>query len=91
MCQAELLDYLKLLESKIDFLTDAVDMQKKRDKLMGEWVEEKVVMAMTGLSRNTLLRLRQQGHIIRSTLSGKSNFYRLSDFKKLLDKNEKEN
>jgi len=90
MCSVELIQYLKSLEAKIDLLTDAVSVQKKNKQLFGEWIEEKEVMAMTGLSRNTLLKLRNEGKIRRSTLAGKQNYYRLSDFKKLLDQNENE-
>ena len=66
-------------------------MQKKKDQLFGEWIEEKEIIALTGLSRNTLLKLRQQGKITRSSLAGKTNYYKASDFKKLIDRNEKEN
>lgn len=88
--QVELIEYIRLLERKIDLLTEAVGVQKKKDQLFGEWVEEKEVIIMTGLSRNTLFKLRQEGRITRSTLSGKQNYYRLSDFKKLLNRNENE-
>lgn len=88
--QVELIEYIRLLERKIDLLTEAVGVQKKKDQLFGEWVEEKEVIIMTGLSRNTLFKLRQEGLITRSTLSGKQNYYRLSDFKKLLNRNENE-
>lgn len=84
---ADLIDLIRLLEKKIDLLSDELIIQKKRDKLFGEWVEEKEIISLTGLTRNTLLRLRQEGRITRSTLSGKTNYYRLSDFKKLLEKN----
>jgi hypothetical protein len=83
-----LIQYLKTLEEKIDLLTEAVKVQKKKDRLLSEWIEEKEVIAMTGLSRNTLLKLRNEGRITRSTLAGKQNYYRISDFKKLLDRNE---
>ncbi len=83
----ELIDYIKKLEDKIDLLL----MQKKKTELLGDWIEEKEVIAITGLSRNTLLKLRQEGHITRSSIAGKRNYYKASDFKKLMSKNEKEN
>jgi hypothetical protein len=88
---AELKDYLELLELKIDAIHKAVQAQKKKDILFGEWVSEKEIIEMTGLSRNTLYNLRLQGKITRSSIGKKKNYYRISDFKKLLEKNEKEN
>ena len=64
-------------------------LQKERTTF-GEWVPEKEVIAVTGLSRATLLKLRNAGKVTSSTISGKQLYYRLSDFKKLLDKNELE-
>ncbi|TAH43648.1 MAG: DNA-binding protein [Bacteroidetes bacterium] len=80
--------YLKQLEQKIDLILEALENQTKKEKLLGTWVSEKELMLMTGISRNTLLKLRQEGKITRSSISGKKNYYRLTDFKKLLDKNE---
>lgn len=80
--------YLKQLEQKIDLILAALENQTKKEKLLGTWVSEKELMLMTGISRNTLLKLRQEGKITRSSISGKKNYYRLTDFKKLLDKNE---
>ena len=81
-------EYLKQLEQKIDLVLAALENQSKKEKLLGTWVSEKELMLMTGISRNTLLKLRQEGKITRSSISGKKNYYRLTDFKKLLDKNE---
>lgn len=83
----ELIELIRLLEKKIDLLSDELKVQKKKEKLFGEWAEEQEIIALTNLSRGTLLKLYQEGHIERSKLSGKSNYYKLSSFKKLLDKN----
>lgn len=87
MDQAELIEHIRLLEMKIDLLIQVINVQNKRERTFGEWLEEKEIISLTGLSRNTLLKLRQEGRITRSTISGKQNYYRLSDFKKLLEKN----
>ena len=80
--------YMKIIEQKIDLLIQSHGIHKTKEQLLGAWVSEKELIALTGLSRNTLLKLRQDGQITRSTISGKKNYYRLGDFKKLLDKNE---
>lgn len=84
-----------ILITKLDTLQESVNiiaetLQKmQRDKIaLGGWVSEKETMTITGLSRSTLLKLRRDRKLGCSTLSGKQLFYRLSDFKKLLDKNE---
>lgn len=55
---------------------------------IGEWISENEAKRLTGLSKSTLLKLRKEGRIRSSTLSGKKIFYRRSDFNNLLDKNE---
>jgi len=59
-----------------------------RDAKIDDWITEKEAIRITGLCRSTLLKLRKEGELTSSTLSGKENFYRLSDIKKLLDLNE---
>src|SRR4051812_41229597 len=83
-----ILEYLKLIDRKIDLVTEAIAIQKKEQQLFGMWISEKELIKLTGLSRNTLLKLRKEGRITRSTISGKKNYYRLSDFKRILDENE---
>jgi hypothetical protein len=51
---------------------------------------QKEKIAVTGLSRSKLLELRKTGKVSSSSISGKKPYYKLSDFKKLLDKNEEE-
>ena len=53
-----------------------------------DWLNEKRTMSLTGLSRSTLLSLRKQGKLSSSSLATKAVFYRLSEIKRLLDKNE---
>ena len=72
------IQYLKnLLEEKINQVTS-----------IGEWIPEYEAMRISGLSRGTLLKLRKQGKLSSSTLSGKQNFYRVKDFEQLLNENE---
>lgn len=75
--QTELSDIKKLIEQ----------LMEERNKL-DDWITEKEAIRISGLCRSTLLTLRKQGDLTSSTLSGKQNFYRLSDFNKLLDTNE---
>jgi hypothetical protein len=90
MYPIEMIECLKRLEKKIDLLKEEIAYVLKKDVLHSGWISESEVRALTGLSRNTLLKLRQDGKILRSTISGKKNFYRIDDFKKLLDKNQGE-
>ena len=87
MEQVDLIEHIRRLEKKIDLLSDELTVQKKKEKFFGEWVEEEETIALTKLSRGTLLKLYLEGHIERSKLSGKTNYYMPSSFKKLLDKN----
>jgi biotin operon repressor len=84
----EVIEYLRRIENKIDLLNGKADAQYKKDLLHGDWISESELCSLTGISRNTLLKLRQEGKIIRSSISGKKNYYRVSDFKKLLKINE---
>lgn len=82
-------------ESKLDSLQAAViNLKELVEQLITsqhkieDWINETDAMKISGLSRGTLLKLRKKGKLSSSTLSGKQNFYRISDFKKLLDLNE---
>ena len=77
MLHAELSDLKKIIEQ-------LVEGQNKLD----DWITEREAIRISGLCRSTLLTLRKQGDLTSSTLSGKQNFYRLSDFNKLLETNE---
>jgi len=84
----EIEQQLKQLCVKFDELSKVVGKEKQREKMFGEWLSEEDVIAATGLSRGTLFKLYKEGKVGRSKLSGKRNYYRLSDFRMLLDKNE---
>ena len=86
---SEILTRLGLLQRAVEHLTAILEAGKGKATL-GDWISEAEAIGLTGLSRGTLLKLRNEGTISCSTLSGKSNFYRIGDFKKLLEKNEKE-
>lgn len=83
----ELIELIRLLDKKIDLLSEEIKVQKIKEKLFGEWVVEEEIIVLTKLSRGTLFKLYKEGQIERSKLSGKSNYYKPSSFKKLLDKN----
>lgn len=84
-----ILSELRIVRSDLLTVLQIVRNDKRQQKIFGEWWPEKDVIAITGLSRNTLRNMVVQGRITRSSISGKSNYYRASDFKALLDENEK--
>ena len=79
---------LDSLQAAVFYLKELVEQLITSQHKIEDWVNEKEAMKITGLSRGTLLKLRKDGRITSSTISGKQNFYRISDFKKLLDLNE---
>ena len=85
----DMVEEIKTLHELVENLIVVVSNSDRRTLLLDDWISEKQAIAVTGLSRGTLLKLCNEGKTIKSTLSGKSNFYRLSDFKSLLEKNEK--
>jgi len=82
-----LIEQINRLEKKIDLLTAELSLQKKKERIFGDWMDETETIKLTKLSRGTLLKLYHDGDIERSKLSGKTNYYKPSSFKKLLDKN----
>jgi hypothetical protein len=74
----------------VNTIAETLQKLQKEKAAFGDWVPESEAIAITGLSKSTLLNLRNSGKISSSTISGKQPYYRLSDFKKLLDKNEQE-
>jgi len=79
---------LDSLQATVDYLKELLEVMMARDAKIDDWITEKEAIRITGLCRSTLLKLRKEGELTSSTLSGKENFYRLSDIKKLLDLNE---
>lgn len=84
----EILDELRLVRAELELLKAIVSTDKRSEKLFGEWIHEKELMRLTSYSRNTLYNLWKQGLVTKSSISGKANYYRMSDFKKLLDRNQ---
>ena len=79
---------LDSLQAAVIYLKELVEQLITKQNKIDDWVNEKEAMKITGLSKGTLLKLRKDGRITSSTLSGKQNFYKISDFKKLLEQNE---
>ena len=87
-----ILEELRLLRNEVESLKAVVEVERRRDKMFGEWASEKEISELTKLHRNTLNKLFRNAQITKTTLTGKKkNYYRLSDFRKMLDRNEKEN
>lgn len=84
----QIIEELRLVSTTVNSLIELFKINKQREKLLGEWIHEKEVIKLTGLSRNTLYNFYKEGKVRRSSISGKSNYYKMSDFKTLLDKNE---
>jgi hypothetical protein len=84
---ADLITAVSRLENKLDAILNKLD-EKNPDEAIGDWLPEIVVMRLTGLSRSTLFRLRNECLLTSSTLKSKKVFYRKSDLEKLLNKNE---
>lgn|GEM_PF-1662828 len=85
-----LIDKINALQVSINTITETLKKMEKNKITFGDFVSEKEAIEITGLSRSSLLNLRREGKLNISTLTGKQKFYRLSDFKKLLEKNEEE-
>ena len=81
---------INTLQASVNIVAEMLLKMQKERISFGEWVSEKEIIAITGLSRSTLLKLRNEGKISSSTISGKRPYYRLSDLKALLNKNEQE-
>jgi predicted DNA-binding transcriptional regulator AlpA len=84
------MDRMDALQAAVNVLSDNVRKLYQERTALGEWVPEKKVIEITGLSRSTLLALRNQGKLSQSSIAGKSVYYKLSDFKKLLERNKVE-
>lgn len=78
----------EMLQIELSYLKDLMEQLIEAHNKIEDWITEKEAIRISGLSRSTLLKLRKEGQLTSSTLSGKQNFYRISDFKKLLDINE---
>jgi len=88
-----LIDKVDSLQLSVNTLAQKLDMMQKEKHITGSWISEKEVIESEALgrpSRSSLLKLRKEGKLRSTKFSGKAIFYQLSDFKKLLDKNELE-
>lgn len=66
-----------------------IELKQNQISPIGDWIDEHAARKLTGLSTSTLRRLRVAGKIKSSFLSDRNIYYKLSDFKKLLDKNQR--
>jgi predicted DNA-binding transcriptional regulator AlpA len=83
-----ILEECRILKHELLGLIELIKREKKKEKLFGDWIHESEILELTGLSRNTLYNLYKEGKLKKSSISGKSNYYKMSDFKKLLNDNE---
>jgi hypothetical protein len=83
-----IVEELRLVRMELSALTESTKHEKKREKLLGEWMPEHEIIELTGLSRNTLYNLWKAGKISKSSIKGKANYYKAGDFKQLLKENQ---
>lgn len=86
---SEILGEIRLLKKEIALLKEAINVQTVKEQMFGPWIREKETIEITECSRGTLDRMKNDGEILGTKLSGKENFYLKSSFRKLLDKNSK--
>lgn len=84
-----LVEQNRVLEHKLNQLFKALKSNYQREKVFGDWTTENEAVGLTNLSKSTFSILRKEGKLTCSSISGKANFYRLSQIKELLDENEK--
>jgi len=83
-----ILQKLSFIENKLSDIFKKIEPVTIPPNPLGDWIVESEAKKITGLSRSTLLKMRRDGLISSSTISGKQNYYRITDFEKLLTKNE---
>ena len=79
---------LDSLHATVEYLKELLEKMITTDTKIDDWITEKEAMRISGLSRTTLSRLRKTGELTSSSIAGKHLYYRYSDFKKILDRNE---
>ncbi|MBL1232465.1 MAG: hypothetical protein COA31_007090 [Flavobacteriales bacterium] len=84
-----IVEQIRVLEHKLDQLFKVLESKHQREKIFGDWITENQAVELTNLSKSTFLILRKEGKLTSSSISGKANFYRLSQIKELLEENEK--
>ncbi len=84
-----IVEQIRVLEHKLDQLFKVLESKHQREKIFGDWITENQAVKLTNLSKSTFLILRKEGKLTSSSISGKANFYRLSQIKELLEENEK--
>ena len=84
-----IVEQIRVLEHKLDQLFKIHKSNYQREKVFGDWISETEAVELTNLSKSTFLILRKEGKLSSSSISGKANFYRLSQIKELLEENEK--
>ncbi len=80
---------IKALEKKIDELYVIIEKVIAEKQSIGDWMNEKLTMNITGLGKTKLYELRNTGKVRSSSLTERKLFYRRSDLERLLNKNQK--
>lgn len=80
---------IRALEKKIDELYAIIEKFIAEKQSIGDWMNEKLTMNITGLGKTKLYELRNTGKVRSSSLTERKLFYRRSDLERLLNKNQK--
>ena len=90
--QAEIADLkaqLRDVQNKLTAIQVLLMQKAQSDNMLGDWLSEQDAITLTGLKKTRLYELRMEGKITSSTLGSKAVFYRISDFKALLNENKR--
>lgn len=72
---------------QILYRLDKIELLITKNKVQSRWMDETEAMAMTGLSKSSLARLRKGGVVNWSTASGRKIKYLRKDVTSYLDNN----
>lgn len=79
---------IKALENLLHRIDVKIERALTENASIGGWLKEEDVIRITGLGKTSLYNLRRKNKITSSSIAQRGVFYRLSDFEKLLNRNE---
>ena len=75
--------------NRVAWLLSDIEKFIAEKQSIGDWMNEKLTMNITGLGKTKLYELRNTGKVRSSSLTERKLFYRRSDLERLLNKNQK--
>ena len=82
-------DRLDAMEKLLHSIDRKLEKVIAANACVGDRLKEEDIMMITGLGKTSLYNLRKNDKVRSSTIAERGVFYRLSDFEKILRKNEK--